>query len=194
MVSAKNVVPFTGCYKKRSHRLLPRFQQLEIAYDFPKFPQIMAKRIVAKRISKKEGGIQTRDHPCSKAYDSFLECVRRCPDSYQKKCRTEAGKYLACMEENKSWKSQTRFTYMRFLEHFRLFTEGSGGREEGIGRFLYKDPTPRTHGVGTVMEFGRLEAGARRFPRAGSETRAGGGEKAREASQDAGTKGRGTSE
>ncbi|CAE7449621.1 nipblb [Symbiodinium microadriaticum] len=148
----------------------------------------------AKRISKKEGGIQTRDHPCSKAYDSFLECVRRCPDSYQKKCRTEAGKYLACMEENKSWKSQTRFTYMRFLEHFRLFTEGSGGREEGIGRFLYKDPTPRTHGVGTVMEFGRLEAGARRFPRAGSETRAGGGEKAREASQDAGTKGRGTSE
>eukprot|EP00439_Symbiodinium_sp_Y106_P030263 s5677_g3.t1 len=149
----------------------------------------------AKRISKKEGGIQTRDHPCSKAYDSFLECVRRYPDSYQKKCRTEAGKYLACMEENKSWKSQTRFTYMRFLEHFRLFTEGSGGREEGIGRFLYKDPTPRTHGVGTVMEFGRTEGGARSPRRAGSlPKKAGTGQKAPEASEDAGTKGSGTSE
>mmetsp|Transcript_4095 Transcript_4095/g.7474 ORF Transcript_4095/g.7474 Transcript_4095/m.7474 type:complete len:179 (+) Transcript_4095:113-649(+) len=160
MASAKNAVPFTGCFKRRSHRALPRFQQMEIPYTFPKFPQIMAKRIVAKRISKKEGGVQTRDHPCSKAYDAFLACVRRCPDSYQKKCRTEAGKYLACMKENENWKSQPRSTYMRFLEHFQLFAEGTQSREEGIGRFLYKDPTPRTHGAGTVMEFGRTQGGA----------------------------------
>lgn len=149
----KNALPYTGTFKKRSHRMLERFQQMEIPYDFPKMPWIMAKRIVAKRISKKEGGIQTQDHPCSKVYDGFLACVRRYPETYQKRCRTEAGKCLACFQEHKDWKASPKFTYMPFLEHFRLFQEGTQSREEGIGRFLYNDPTPKTHGSGTVMSF-----------------------------------------
>eukprot|EP00913_Durusdinium_trenchii_P035639 g33351.t1 len=47
----------------------------------------------AKRIAKRaEGGVQSQDHPCSKAFDAFLACVRRYPESYENKCRTEAGK------------------------------------------------------------------------------------------------------
>ncbi|CAJ1393190.1 unnamed protein product [Effrenium voratum] len=61
---------------------------------------------------------------------------------------------LACLEENKNWKSQQKFKYMKFLEHFRLFQEGTQSKDEGIGRFLYTNPTPRTHGAGTVMQFG----------------------------------------
>mmetsp|Transcript_6592 Transcript_6592/g.21229 ORF Transcript_6592/g.21229 Transcript_6592/m.21229 type:complete len:175 (+) Transcript_6592:75-599(+) len=143
----------SGCSKRRSHRMLPRFQQLELKYDFPKFPQIMGEWIV-RRISKKETGKET-DHPCSKAFDSFLCCCRRHPNSYEKKCRVEAGKYYACLSENKGWKAPEGYQYMRYLEHFRVFSEGAQSRDMGPGKFNYKEKTPGTHGVGSVLEFSR---------------------------------------
>ncbi|CAE8689734.1 unnamed protein product [Polarella glacialis] len=148
---------FTGCSKRRSHRTLPRFQQFEIPHKFPQFPQIFGEWIV-RRIRKKESG-KENGHPCSKVYDTFLDCVRRHPDSFEKKCRTEAGKCLACQEEHKGWKAPEGFQYMRFLEHFRVFSEGKQSPDEGVGKFNYTDPGPRTHGVGTVLEFGKRLGG-----------------------------------
>eukprot|EP00930_Biecheleria_cincta_P075670 TRINITY_DN62850_c0_g1_i1.p1 TRINITY_DN62850_c0_g1~~TRINITY_DN62850_c0_g1_i1.p1 ORF type:complete len:181 (+),score=11.26 TRINITY_DN62850_c0_g1_i1:28-543(+) len=141
---------YSGCSKRRSHRMLPRFQQFEIPHQFPRFPQIFGEWIV-RRIRKKESG-KTNDHPCSKVYDTFLDCVRRHPDTFERQCKTEAGKCLACLEENKGWKAPEAFHYMRFLEHFRVFSEGRQSHDEGPGKFNYRDPSPRSHGVGTVMQ------------------------------------------
>mmetsp|Transcript_101922 Transcript_101922/g.288447 ORF Transcript_101922/g.288447 Transcript_101922/m.288447 type:complete len:178 (-) Transcript_101922:222-755(-) len=142
---------YTGCSKRRSHRMLPQFQQFEIPHKFPRFPQIFGEWIV-RRIRKKETGKIT-DHPCSKAFDTFLDCCRRHPDTYDKKCRTEAGKYCSCLEENKGWKAPEAYQYMRFLEHFRVFSEGRQSFDEGPGKFRYAGRTPKTHGAGTVMQF-----------------------------------------
>merc|ERR1739848_120378 len=89
---------WTGCSKRRSHRELPQFARFEIPHSFPRFPQIMGEWII-RRIKKKESGVE-RDHPCSKSFDTFLDCVRRHPDTYEKKCRTEAGRCLSCLEEH----------------------------------------------------------------------------------------------
>mmetsp|Transcript_53946 Transcript_53946/g.117734 ORF Transcript_53946/g.117734 Transcript_53946/m.117734 type:complete len:178 (-) Transcript_53946:8-541(-) len=142
----------TGCSKRRSHRMLPAFQQFEIPHQFPKFPQIFGEWIV-RRIKKKETG-SVRDHPCSKAYDAFLDCARRHPNTYEKKCRIEAGKCLSCLEDNQGWKAPEAFGYMRLLEHFKVFSEGRQSHDEGPGKFIYRKEHPRTQGVGTVMQFG----------------------------------------
>ncbi|CAK0903520.1 unnamed protein product [Prorocentrum cordatum] len=147
----------TGCSKRASHRQLPRFQQFEIPHKFPRFPQVFGDRIV-RRVRKKETGNE-EDHPCSKHFDSFLVCARRYPQNYDKKCRTEAGKYLACLEENQKWKASEPYQYMRFLEHFRVFSEGSGSWDEGPGKFRYEEQTPKTHGAGSVLQFGRSPGG-----------------------------------
>merc|ERR1712194_654113 len=110
--------------------------------------------MIVRRIKKKETG-KERDHPCSKSFDTFLDCVRRHPDTYDKKCKTEAGKYCACLEDNKGWKAPEAYQYMRFLEHFRLFSEGKQSADEGIGKFRYTPDSPDQQGRGTVLEFGK---------------------------------------
>mmetsp|Transcript_39941 Transcript_39941/g.106000 ORF Transcript_39941/g.106000 Transcript_39941/m.106000 type:complete len:165 (-) Transcript_39941:32-526(-) len=142
---------FSGCSKKRSTRLLPEFALFEIPHQFPAFPQIFGQWIV-RRIRKNEAGL-TRDHPCSKAFDSFLDCARRCPTTLETKCKVEAGRCLQCLEDHKEWKAPQAYNYMRFLEHFRIFTEGKGTYEWGRGKFRYSDRTPDDHGRGTVLQF-----------------------------------------
>mmetsp|Transcript_44785 Transcript_44785/g.90379 ORF Transcript_44785/g.90379 Transcript_44785/m.90379 type:complete len:166 (+) Transcript_44785:105-602(+) len=144
---------YNGCSKRRSHRMLPRFQQLELKHGFPKFPQIMGEWIV-RRISNKETGKET-DHPCSKAFDTFLCCCRRHPTTFETKCRVEAGKYYASLQEHKNWKAPIGYQYMRYLEHFKVFSEGAQSRDMGPGKFNYTPKVPGTHGTGSVMEFGR---------------------------------------
>mmetsp|Transcript_35684 Transcript_35684/g.100319 ORF Transcript_35684/g.100319 Transcript_35684/m.100319 type:complete len:173 (+) Transcript_35684:98-616(+) len=142
---------YTGCSKRRSHRALPEFQQFDIPYKFPRFPQIMGEWIV-RRIKRGETN-SVRDHPCSKVFDSFLDCVRRHPDTYEKKCRVEAGRCIMCENENKGWKAPIAYGYMRYLEHFRVFSEGSQSHDEGPGKYRYEEKTPTSHGRGTVIQF-----------------------------------------
>jgi len=144
---------YTGCTKRRSHRLLVENQQLEIPYAFPKFPQIFGEWIV-RRIRRKEAG-KDHDHPCSKTLDTYLDCVRRCPDTFEKKCAAEAGKCLACLEEHRTWRAPQPHNYMRFLEYFRVFSEGSQTKDAGPGKFNYKKPSPDVSGQGLVMKLQR---------------------------------------
>jgi len=150
--AAGSATLYSGCSKGRSHRALPQFQQFEIPHKFPRFPQIFGEWIV-RRIRKKETGKES-GHPCNKPFDTFLDCCRRHPASYEKKCRTEAGKCLACLEEHKNWKAPQAYQYMRFLEYFEVFSEGRQSYDEGPGKFRYTKPEPRTHGSGSVLTFG----------------------------------------
>mmetsp|Transcript_43944 Transcript_43944/g.111245 ORF Transcript_43944/g.111245 Transcript_43944/m.111245 type:complete len:199 (+) Transcript_43944:63-659(+) len=161
---------YAGCSKARSHRALPEFQQFEIPHRFPKFPQIFGAWIV-RRIRAKETG-KEKEHPCSKSFDTFLDCCRRHPASYEKKCRNEAGKCLACLEEHREWKPAEPYQYMRFLEHFKVFSEGKQSWDEGPGCFRYPQKLPRTHGTGTVLAFG--QGGLSSPPKGGGAAGSGG--------------------
>lgn len=77
------------CSKETSHRILPEKQQFEIPHKFPRFPQIMGDWIV-RRIKKKETGEESM-HPCTRTFDTFLDCCRRHPNTYLSKCRTSGG-------------------------------------------------------------------------------------------------------
>mmetsp|Transcript_36826 Transcript_36826/g.84850 ORF Transcript_36826/g.84850 Transcript_36826/m.84850 type:complete len:177 (+) Transcript_36826:40-570(+) len=142
---------WSGCSKQNSHRALPEFTRFEIPYKFPRFPQIWGSRIV-RRIKKKAKGREW-GHPCTKHFDTVLDCLRRHPETYDKKCRIEVGRCLACLEQHKDWKADMGYSYLRFLEHFKVFTQGKQSLDEGPGKFQYKEPTPPTHGAGTVLEF-----------------------------------------
>mmetsp|Transcript_2602 Transcript_2602/g.2857 ORF Transcript_2602/g.2857 Transcript_2602/m.2857 type:complete len:195 (+) Transcript_2602:89-673(+) len=144
-------LPMAGCSKPRSHRRLPQFARFEIPYKFPRFPQIFGAWIV-RRIKKKETG-EVDGHPCSKMYDSFLDCARRHPDSYETKCRTEAGKCIACFEQHKGWSVPEGYNYLRFLEHFKVFSEGHQSHDAGPGKFRYVPSRPKTDGAGSVLQF-----------------------------------------
>eukprot|EP00929_Paragymnodinium_shiwhaense_P064879 TRINITY_DN32576_c0_g1_i1.p2 TRINITY_DN32576_c0_g1~~TRINITY_DN32576_c0_g1_i1.p2 ORF type:complete len:193 (-),score=44.39 TRINITY_DN32576_c0_g1_i1:148-726(-) len=143
---------YSGCTKRPSHRLLPAFQKFEIPYKFPRFPQIFGVRI-ASRIKRKEQG-SVEGHPCLRIYDEFLDCARHHPDTYDKKCKGQAGKCLQCFEEHKDWKPPSGVDYMRFLEHFKIFMEGRQSLAEGVGKFNYRKASPTFSGAGTVMKFG----------------------------------------
>eukprot|EP00927_Polykrikos_kofoidii_P076721 TRINITY_DN73760_c0_g1_i1.p2 TRINITY_DN73760_c0_g1~~TRINITY_DN73760_c0_g1_i1.p2 ORF type:complete len:176 (-),score=21.78 TRINITY_DN73760_c0_g1_i1:41-538(-) len=146
---------YAGVSKRPSHRTLPEFQRFELLHKFPRFPQIFGVWI-ARRIKRgSSGGVH--DHPCLRVFDTFLHCCRRHPDTHESKCRTEAGKCLACLEENEGWKMPMRYDYMRFLEHFRLFSEGRQSNDEGVGKFRYKPDSPDQTGAGTVMKFSGVE-------------------------------------
>lgn len=67
--------------------------------------------------------------------------------------RTEAGKCLACEQEHKNWEAPKPYQYMRFLEHFNVFSEGAQSFDMGPGKFNYQKPTPRTHGKGMALKF-----------------------------------------
>mmetsp|Transcript_51538 Transcript_51538/g.95337 ORF Transcript_51538/g.95337 Transcript_51538/m.95337 type:complete len:179 (-) Transcript_51538:12-548(-) len=142
---------WSGCSKQNSHRALPEFTRFEIPYKFPRFPQIWGYSIV-RRIKKKEKGREW-GHPCTRHFDTVMDCLRRHPDTYDKKCRIEVGRCLACLEQHKNWKADMGYSYLRFLEHFRVFTQGRQSLDEGTGKFQYKDPTPGTDGAGTVLQF-----------------------------------------
>eukprot|EP00928_Gymnodinium_smaydae_P052433 TRINITY_DN3630_c0_g2_i1.p1 TRINITY_DN3630_c0_g2~~TRINITY_DN3630_c0_g2_i1.p1 ORF type:complete len:180 (+),score=44.61 TRINITY_DN3630_c0_g2_i1:145-684(+) len=144
-------VAHTGCSKLANHRLLPDFQRFEIPYKFPKFPQIFGAWIV-RRIKSGEPGA-ANGHPCMKAFDEFLDCTRHHPSTYGTKCRGEAGKCLACLEEHKDFKPTQPLDYMHFLEHFRVFTEGKQSADAGPGKFRYRRSTPGTDGAGSVLSF-----------------------------------------
>merc|ERR1719335_216255 len=131
---------WTGCTKAKSTRKLPQFSKFEIPHTFPKFPQIMGEWLV-RRIWNKETGIET-DHPCSKPFDAFLICLRRYPDTYERRCQVEAGRFLMCCEQHKDWQAPESYSYMRFLERFKVFTEGRPGR------FKYEKPSISHQGVG----------------------------------------------
>mmetsp|Transcript_59188 Transcript_59188/g.165292 ORF Transcript_59188/g.165292 Transcript_59188/m.165292 type:complete len:170 (+) Transcript_59188:90-599(+) len=142
---------YSGRFKRTNHRALPEFQRFEIEHNFPRFPQIFGEWIV-RRISRSDG--QYTGHPCLKAFDFFLDCTRRHPDTYTSKCRMEAGRCLTCFEEHKEFQTPDIVHYMRYLEHFRVFSEGTQSLDAGPGKFRYKPITPMYHGTGTVMTFG----------------------------------------
>ena len=137
--------------------MLSHAQRFELKYDFPKYPQIFGEWIV-RRLRRKET-IADGAHPCMKHYDSFLVCVRRHPNTYEAKCRGEAGRCLACLERHQDWKMPNAFNYMRFLEYLRVFSEGRQSLDEGPGKFRYERATTQAHGKGTVMKFAGMERG-----------------------------------
>eukprot|EP00746_Dinoflagellata_sp_MGD_P002542 gnl/MRDRNA2_/MRDRNA2_104966_c0_seq1.p1 gnl/MRDRNA2_/MRDRNA2_104966_c0~~gnl/MRDRNA2_/MRDRNA2_104966_c0_seq1.p1 ORF type:complete len:158 (+),score=22.80 gnl/MRDRNA2_/MRDRNA2_104966_c0_seq1:94-567(+) len=145
---------WAGCTKRKNHRALPQFAKFEIPHEFPRFPQIMGEWLV-RRVRMKETG-EITDHPCSKNFDGFLICLRRYPDTYHKKCKIEAARYMMCLEQHKDWTIPEEYSYMRFLERFGLFTEGNPGR------FRIQKPSIAHEGVGTTMSFGDLPGNPRR--------------------------------
>ncbi len=108
-----------GTSKQRSHFLLR--QQIHLAQSFPLIEHSLGAKIVAS-IRRKEAPPQTM-HPCVKSHVSFTNCMRRYPDSYDKRCATHSEKHADCLRDHELWRSDEKFEYLSLLEELKVFAE-----------------------------------------------------------------------
>ena len=108
-----------GVSKRKSHRLLSR--QLELSLSVPEIPHRQGAKILAA-IRRKEAPPQTM-HPCVKTQVSYTHCLRRYPETFDKRCSIQASKHSECLSANAHWEPDAKFEYLTFLEHLNVLSE-----------------------------------------------------------------------
>ena len=100
---------------------------MELALTMPEIKHHQGEKFLAKL--KKSAKLRSQKtgtdgmHPCTTSHVAYMMCMRRHPDTFLKKCDTQAVKHAECIQSNQDWEPESSFEHVQFLEHLRVFAE-----------------------------------------------------------------------
>jgi hypothetical protein len=106
-----------GVSGPKNHPLLQ--QTLALATKAFAIPHHQGGKIL-QSIRRREAPPQSM-HPCVKQHVSYAHCVRRYPNTYEKRCGITMTKYSECLREHSTWQPDKKMDYLSFLEELNLF-------------------------------------------------------------------------
>lgn len=129
----------SGLSKRKTHRLLPQCQSLELTQTFPTIRYSQGEEI-ARRIQKKQVSEASTQHPCLEKFYDYRRCVAQYHASYLTKCSVVASRYRECLKTASDWKPIEGTNYVEVLHSLGIFSNK-------------KKPTIEERGAGSVMQF-----------------------------------------